>query len=125
MKLLFHALSEGSCLLNLNVRSMDEIIRASVEFLVQTGRLPENQHDDVVRGLLEREQLVPTVIGHACAVPHFYDDSIAEPAMVFVRLKNAANLGAPMGSRLAISSCCLARPIRQLSTWTRCRRSRG
>lgn len=76
---------------------MEEIIRASVEFLVQTGRLPESQRTQVTEGLLEREQAVPTVIGHACAVPHYYNDAIQEPAMVFVRLKQGVNLGAPDG----------------------------
>ena len=76
---------------------MEEIIEAAVEFLVQTGRLPEKQKQEVVEGVLEREKTVPTVIGNACAVPHFYSESIEEPAMVFVRLKHGANLGAPDG----------------------------
>lgn len=76
---------------------MEEIFRAAVTFLVQTGRLPEHQKDMVISGLLNREQAVPTVIGHACAVPHFYSDAIAKPAMVFIRLKHGANLGAPDG----------------------------
>lgn len=97
MKLLFQALQEGSCLLNLDARSMDEILDAAVEFLIQTGRLPETQENLVKEGLRERERAVPTVIGHACAVPHYYDDAIEEPAMVFIRLKHAANLGAPDG----------------------------
>ncbi len=97
MKFLFSSIAEGSCLLNLDARNMEEIVRASVEFLVQTGRLPESQRQIVIDGVLEREKLVPTVIGHACAVPHFYDDSISEPAMVFVRLKHGTNLGAPDG----------------------------
>ncbi|TWU05653.1 PTS sugar transporter subunit IIA [Stieleria varia] len=97
MKLLFQAIQEGSCLLNLDARSMREIVSETVEFLVQTGRLPENQASQVIEGILERERVVPTVIGHACAVPHLYTDFIDEPAMVFVRLKNAVNLGAPDG----------------------------
>ena len=97
MKTLFQAISGGSCLLNLDARSMEEIIEAAVEFLVQTGRLPERQQEEVIEGVLEREKMVPTVIGHACAVPHFYSESIAEPAMVFVRLRHGANLGAPDG----------------------------
>jgi mannitol/fructose-specific phosphotransferase system IIA component (Ntr-type) len=97
VKTLFQAISGGSCLLNLDARSMEEIIEAAVEFLVQTGRLPERQQEEVIEGVLEREKMVPTVIGHACAVPHFYSESIAEPAMVFVRLRHGANLGAPDG----------------------------
>ena len=91
------SISEGSCLLNLQARSMDEVVRAASEFLVQTGRLSEEQLESVVTGLLEREKVLPTVIGHACAVPHFYDDTIDEPLMVFIRLKHAANFGAPDG----------------------------
>ncbi|MFK8112506.1 MAG: PTS sugar transporter subunit IIA [Rubripirellula sp.] len=97
MKFLFRSVSEGSCLLNLDARNMEEIVRASVEFLVQTGRLAENLQSKVIREVLEREKTLPTVLGHACAVPHLYDDAIREPAMVFVRLKHAANLGAPDG----------------------------
>lgn len=97
MNFVFRSIAEGSCLLNLDAQSMEEIIKAAVTFLVQTGRLPESQKQMVIDGLMEREQAVPTVIGHACAVPHFYHDSISDPAMVFIRLKHAANLGAPDG----------------------------
>ena len=97
MKQLVAAISEGSCLLNLDAKSMREVIESTVDFLVQSGRLPENQRQSVCDGLIEREKLVPTVIGHACAVPHYYDDSIGEPAMVLVRLKRAVNMGAPDG----------------------------
>jgi len=97
VKLLFQSIAEGSCLLNLDARDMPEIVRAAVEFLVQTGRLPESLREKVIEGILEREKSVPTAIGHACAVPHLYDDAITEPAMVFVRLSHGANLGAPDG----------------------------
>ncbi|MEM6688544.1 MAG: PTS sugar transporter subunit IIA [Planctomycetota bacterium] len=97
MKFLYQNVSQGSCLLNLEAASMDQIVSEVVDFLVQTGRLPESLRDHVVDGLIEREKIVPTVIGHACAVPHFYDDAIEKPAMVFVRLKHALNLGAPDG----------------------------
>ena len=97
MKFLFRSIAEGSCLLNLDAQQMEEIIESAVSFLVQTGRLPEHQEKMVISGLLEREQAMPTVIGRACAVPHFYNDAIAEPAMVFLRLKHGANLGAPDG----------------------------
>lgn len=97
MKFLFQSIAEGSCLLNLDARNMEEIVAASVDFLVQTGRLPESQRNFVYEGIMQREATVPTVIGHACAVPHFYDDAITNQAMVFVRLKTAANLGAPDG----------------------------
>lgn len=97
MNLLYRSIAEGCCLLNLDAENMEAIIQDAVTFLIQTGRLPEHQQEMLVSGLMERERAVPTVIGHACAVPHFYDDSIAEPAMVFIRLKHGVNLGAPDG----------------------------
>ena len=97
MKQLYNSIAEGNCLLALDATTMDEIVRASIEFLVQTGRLPEQLRQKAIDGILERETLVPTAIGHACAVPHFYDDEIERPAMLFVRLKSAVNLGAPDG----------------------------
>lgn len=97
MKFLFESIAVGSCLLNLDARNMEDIIRDAVEFLVQTGRLPESQMEAVVEGVLRRERAVPTVIGHACAVPHYYDDSIEQASLVFIRLRHALNLGAPDG----------------------------
>ncbi|KAA5545346.1 HCO3- transporter [Roseiconus nitratireducens] len=97
MKMLLKSLSQGSCLLNLDAQTMPEVIEAAVDFLVQSGRVAESQRQMVIDGLLEREKLVPTAIGHACAVPHYYDDQISESAMVFIRLKRGVNMGAPDG----------------------------
>lgn len=76
---------------------MEGIIRAAGAFLVQTGRLDEEQREEAVAGLLRREREAPTAIGHGCAIPHFYADVLEEPRMVFVRLKHPVNLGAPDG----------------------------
>ncbi len=94
MRVLREAIAEGSCLLNLESTTMPDVIRAGCEFLVQTGRLQETQLDSVVDGLLERERVAPTAIGHACAVPHHYGEGIPEPILVFIRLKHPANFGA-------------------------------
>ncbi|MEM6470847.1 MAG: PTS sugar transporter subunit IIA [Planctomycetota bacterium] len=97
MKQLIDSLAGGSCLLNVSATTMPDVITSAVDFLVESGRLPEHQKQIVIDGMLEREKSLPTAIGHACAVPHYYDDRIAEPAMVFIRLKRAVNLGAPDG----------------------------
>ena len=76
---------------------MDDIIEKVVDFIVQNGSLEAVQRQEVIDGLRRRETAVPTAIGHATAVPHFYDDSIRKPVVVFVRLKDAVNLGAPDG----------------------------
>ena len=55
MNFLFRSIAEGSCLLNLDASNMEEIIDAAIDFLVQTGRLPESQKAMVSEGLKERE----------------------------------------------------------------------
>lgn len=97
MKALHQAVSEGCCLLNLDASTMPDIIDAGIRFLVESGRLPEDLEEFVGKGVKEREELIPTVIGHACAVPHFYDDCIEKPQLLFIRLRHATNLGAPDG----------------------------
>lgn len=76
---------------------MEGIIRAAGAFLVQTGRIDESQRDAAVEGLMQRERESPTAIGHGCAIPHFYAETLDEPMMVFIRLKHPVNLGAPDG----------------------------
>ncbi len=77
---------------------MDEIFGSTAEFLVQTGRLSHEQLGVVLEGLREHERQHPTVIGNGCALPHFYDDAIDAPMMVFVRLHRPVNMGAPDGA---------------------------
>ena len=97
MKQLIQNIAGGNCLLNLEAGNMEEIIRQTVDFLVQNGSIEEPTRARVVEGLLSREREVPTAIGHATAVPHFYEDAITDSVVVFVRLKDAVNLGAPDG----------------------------
>jgi len=91
------SIAAGNCLLNLEERSMEGIIRAAGAFLVQTGRLADEQLEAAVSGLLEREREAPTAIGHGCAIPHYYNPVFEEPQMLFIRLKHPVNLGAPDG----------------------------
>lgn len=97
MRVLHQAVSEGCCLLNLDARTMPEIIDAGVRFLVESGRLSANLEDIVADGVKEHERSVPTAIGQACAVPHFYDDRIEQSHLLFIRLRQPVNLGAPDG----------------------------
>ncbi len=76
---------------------MPDIIDAAVDYLVQSGRLNATARRTVAEGLRRRELESPTVIGQGCAVPHLYSDRIAEPALLFVRLRHPVNLGAPDG----------------------------
>jgi mannitol/fructose-specific phosphotransferase system IIA component (Ntr-type) len=83
MRAIHQAISEGCCLLNPDARTMAEVIDAGMRFLVESGRLQTNLEDIVAEGAQEHERLFPTAIGHACAVPHFYDDRNDQSQFLF------------------------------------------
>lgn len=90
--------SDDTCLLDVSVKTIDELIPVVVDHLVQCGRLDADERDAVAAEFRQRERVVSTAIGNSLAVPHCYVKSLAEPQIVFVRLKNAINLGAPDGA---------------------------
>ena len=87
-----------TCLLDISARSIDELIPQVVDHLVQCGRLDAAERDAVEAEFQQRERIVSTAIGNSLAVPHCYVKTLAEPQIVFVRLKRAINLGAPDGA---------------------------
>jgi len=97
MRLLREALTDGYCLLDLDAHDLPVVFREIVAHLVSKGTIEVQHSGEVEAALLEREQLGSTAIGHAVAIPHVYLDSISQPTIVFVRLANPINLGAPDG----------------------------
>lgn len=87
--------SDQTCLLDIAAHSINSAFDQAIQQLVDSKMLAPGAKDEVVAGLLEREEANSTAIGHAVAVPHCYLDSIIEPIVLFVRLKDALNLGAP------------------------------
>jgi len=99
MNQLQDALNRGHFLLDLDASDMESACQALVERMVADGMLPEQDADEVVAALLKREQVAPTAIGHATAIPHAYLDVLTEPLVVFARLTRPVNLNAPDGTR--------------------------
>jgi len=97
MKLLQHAIADGSLVLDLDARDLRSVFRHVVELLAERGLLHADRRKEVEEALLERETLGSTAIGHAMAVPHAYLDCFERPTIVFVRLARPVNLGAPDG----------------------------
>lgn len=97
MKLLRKALTDGFYLLELDAHDLTAVFRETVAHLVKKSAVGDQHRGKVENALLEREQLGSTAIGHAVAVPHVYLDCVGEPTIVFVRLANPINLGAPDG----------------------------
>ncbi len=97
MKLLRKAVADGFCLLDLDVREMPAVLHETIAYLVEQGTVDGQHRDAVEKALVDREKLGSTAIGNAVAIPHAYLAGVAHPTIVFVRLANAVNLGAPDG----------------------------
>ncbi len=87
----------GFCLFDSSATSIEAAFEETVQHLVDCKRVAPGAKDEIVEGLTRRENVASTAIGHAVAVPHCYLDCMIEPAVVFVRLDDAVNLGAPDG----------------------------
>lgn len=97
MKRIQNAFESGYVILDLHVSNIESAIRETVRRIVDLGIVPDQNADEVVAALLQREAEAPTAIGHAAAIPHAYVDGIPQQAVVFVRLEHPVNMGAPDG----------------------------
>lgn len=97
MERLRQAFRDNRVVLDVDAHSMVDVFRPAVDKLVELGIVASLDADEVTAGLKEREAKAATAIGHAIAVPHVYLDAIAEPVVLFVRLRHGVNLGAPDG----------------------------
>jgi mannitol/fructose-specific phosphotransferase system IIA component (Ntr-type) len=97
MKSVRQAIIDGHFVLDVEARSMGQILRHAVSHLVVHKIISVDQRDEVEQALLARERQASTALGHAVAVPHAYLDAIAEPVILLMRLARPVNLGAPDG----------------------------
>jgi len=58
-----------------------------VDHLVESGRLPTCQREEVLGALKAREDLVSTGIGSGVAIPHTFSDELEDVVAVFGRSK--------------------------------------
>jgi mannitol/fructose-specific phosphotransferase system IIA component (Ntr-type) len=87
--------SDDFCLFDVEARNIEAAFEQTIQHLVDRKLVAPGAKDEIVQGLIERDKVASTAIGHALAVPHCYLDSMIEQKVVFVRLKDPLNLGAP------------------------------
>ena len=54
-------------------------IRELISALVEAGEVAQDDHEDIVQGILKREELGSTGIGRGVAVPHAKHDRVDQP----------------------------------------------
>jgi PTS system fructose-specific IIA component/PTS system nitrogen regulatory IIA component len=63
---------------NLDVDNKEQVIRAMANALLESGKIPADQHESIVEAILKREELGSTGIGRGVAVPHTKHPSVKE-----------------------------------------------
>lgn len=63
---------------NLDVDDKEQVIRAMVSALLESGKITDDQHESIVEAVLKREELGSTGIGRGVAVPHTKHPSVDE-----------------------------------------------
>lgn len=63
---------------NLDVDDKEQVIRAMVSALLESGKISDDQHESIVEAVLKREELGSTGIGRGVAVPHTKHPSVDE-----------------------------------------------
>jgi len=63
---------------SIDADSKDQVIRAMVTALLESGKISEEQHESIIEAILKREELGSTGIGRGVAVPHTKHPSVTE-----------------------------------------------
>lgn len=82
---LSNLLSEDQIVLDMQAVEHWPAIMELIDHLVEIGRLPIGQREQILMDLKKREDLVSTGIGGGVAIPHVFSDEIDEVLAVFGR----------------------------------------
>lgn len=74
---LIEIISEKGVLPRLRATTRDEALLEIVDHMVESGRVPGEQREEILMALLKREALGATSIGNAVAIPHVKTDLVS------------------------------------------------
>jgi len=98
LKQLIRSCERGFVFLDLDAHSLEHACESMLRGLVGQGVVTEAALPTVIGKIRAREASVSTAIGSSLAVPHAYDEGIAEPLIAIARLKHGIAAGAPDGT---------------------------
>lgn len=88
---LYDLLSEENVILNLKGKTKDEILKEMVSFLSKNNEIDK---EEVLKGIIARENVMSTGIGSGVAIPHTKAESAKEVMVLFVRVKGGIDFKA-------------------------------
>lgn len=77
-------LSEKNLILNLKVKGKDGALKEMVSFIANDNELNE---DEVLKGIISREDVMSTGLGGGVAIPHTKAESAKNTMVLFARVK--------------------------------------
>jgi nitrogen PTS system EIIA component len=90
---LIEIIGTDGVIFGLKATDRDEALMEVVGHLMKSGRIQEDQQDDVMMALLKRESLGATAIGNHVAIPHVKTDMVKEFVGVLARSRKGIDFG--------------------------------
>lgn len=87
-------LPPNSILFDLSSTTRDEVISEILTRIQENGYIPEGTFDEILRKLIEREDLGSTGVGNSIAVPHTKHSFFTKPLLTVARSSKGVNFGA-------------------------------
>ncbi|MBF0244016.1 MAG: PTS sugar transporter subunit IIA [Planctomycetes bacterium] len=87
-------LAGNSILYDLNAASRDDVLGEVLTKIQENGNLVEGTFDEILKKLVEREELGSTGVGNGIAVPHAKHKTVQKPVLCIARSQSGVNFGA-------------------------------
>ena len=71
-------LHEGNVILNLKARGKKNIISILLDYLIKIGKIGKDDKKNILKAIIQREEMGSTAIGGCIALPHVRLDSIKD-----------------------------------------------
>ncbi|RMG07817.1 MAG: HCO3- transporter [Planctomycetota bacterium] len=91
------ALSEDGVLLDVEAKDFSQLAQALTAHLATRNSIPRERVEELEKKLTARQKVASTAIGEGMACPHAFVDFVGKPIVLFARLKQPIDLGAPDG----------------------------
>lgn len=95
MERLSEIIEADNIALDIEAEDLPGCLRAVVQRLVSRGTLTPEEGEALSQALRQREELGTTCIGKGVVVPHAYPEGLQRQLVVFARLRDAVDHGAP------------------------------
>jgi mannitol/fructose-specific phosphotransferase system IIA component (Ntr-type) len=95
-----------------DIKSTDKlgVLAELTQVLIDQGRVPAERREDIIAGLVEREELTSTGLGYGLALPHIKTNSITKIQIVFGRSVRGIDFASLDGSPTHLYFLVLAPP---------------